>query len=404
MRLTWLSNSPWAATGYGTQTALFGKRLLDAGYPLAVISNYGHQGNPINWNGIQVYGNSFHPYCQDIMHSHSHNFKADAMITLLDLQVMEPAGLMGTKWIAWFPVDHATIPPVIMERLKYTDARITMSKSANVEMDKTGMEYHYVPCAVDTKVYKPLDQKTSREAMKLPLDKFIVGMVAMNKGVYSRKAFHQTILAFAALKAKHSDVVLYLHTLDGTRGMDVVNLISFCTAVNLKVGYAFTESAKTADVIFADQYGYTLGYDPSMMAQLYSAMDVHCLVTMGEGFGIPIIEAQACGCPVIVGDWTASAELKFSGWKVDKNEAEMIYTPMESWQYLPHPGAIAERMEAAYQMRGNQDYRKRAVAGAALYDADRVFTNFMLPAMQKIEKKLQEKSSKAVSIVKGLRL
>lgn len=338
------------------------------------------------------------------MHSHSHNFKADAMITLLDLQVMEPAGLMGTKWIAWFPVDHATIPPVIMDRLKYTDARITMSKSANVEMDKTGMEYHYVPCAVDTKVYKPLDQKTSREAMQLPLDKFIVGMVAMNKGVYSRKAFHQTILAFAALKAKHSDVVLYLHTLDGTRGMDVVNLISFCTAVNLKVGYAFTESAKTADVIFADQYGYTLGYDPSMMAQLYSAMDVHCLVTMGEGFGIPIIEAQACGCPVIVGDWTASAELKFSGWKVDKNEAEMIYTPMESWQYLPHPGAIAERMEAAYQMRGNQDYRKRAVAGAQLYDADRVFTNFMLPAMQKIEKKLQEKSSKAVSIVKGLRL
>jgi glycosyltransferase involved in cell wall biosynthesis len=404
MRLTWLSNSPWTATGYGVQTALFGERLVKAGYPLAVISNYGHQGNAINWKGIQIYGNSYHPYCQDIMHSHSHDFKADAMISLVDIQVIEPQGLQGTKWIPWFPVDHITIPPVIFDRLKYSDARITMSKSANAEMDKTGMSYEYVPCAVDTQVYKPLDQLTSREAMQLPLDKFIVGMVAMNKGNPSRKAFHQTIAAFAALQAKHKDCVLYLHTLDGLRGPEMVNLLVFCKALSLKVGYAFTESAKTADVIFADQYGYTLGYDPNMMAQLYSSMDVFSLVTMGEGFGIPIIEAQACGCPVIVSDWTASAELRFSGWKVDKKEAEPIFTPMEAWQFLPHPGAIAERMEAAYQMRGNQDYRHRAVGGAQAYDIDKVFNNYMLPALTRIEEKLKAKSDKSGSIVKGLRL
>ena len=278
-----------------------------------------------------------------------------------------------------------------------------MSKSANAEMDKSGLEYHYAPCSVDTKVFKPLDRVTSRAAMQLPLDKFIVGMVAMNKGMYSRKAFHQTIAAFAGLQAKHKDCALYLHTLDGIRGVEVVNLISYCTALGLKVGYAFLDSAKDADVIFADQYGLSLGYESFMMAQLYNSMDVHCLVTMGEGFGIPILEAQACGTPVIVGDWTSMPELCFSGWKVDKSDAEFIYTPLEAFQYLPHPGAIAEKMEAAYQMRGDQDYRNRAQAGAQAYDADKVFAKNWIPILAKMEAKLQDKPSKAARIVKGLR-
>jgi glycosyltransferase involved in cell wall biosynthesis len=403
MRLSWLSNAPWSPTGYGQQTALFGERLVKAGHPLAVISNYGHQGTPMNWKGIQVFGNSFHPYCMDIMHMHSRNFKADIMFTLLDLQVMEVNALFGTKWAAWFPVDHATIPPAIFERLQFADIRITMSKSASVEMDKTGMEYSYIPCGVDTEIFKPLDRVASREAMQFPLDKFIVGMVAMNKGNPSRKAFQQTIAAFAALQAKHKDCVLYLHTLDGLRGPDMVNLISFCRALGLKIGYAFLDSAKDADVIFADQYGLSIGYEPAMMAQLYNSMDVHCLVTMGEGFGIPILEAQACGTPVIVGDWTSMPELCFSGWKVDKKDAEMIYTPLEAFQYLPHPGAIAEKLEAAYQMRGNNDYRKRAQAGAQLYDADRVFERHWLPVLEKIQTYIQDKPTKADRIVKGLR-
>ena len=43
----------------------------------------------MNWNGIQVFGNSFHPYCMDIMHMHSRNFKSDYLISILDVQVME---------------------------------------------------------------------------------------------------------------------------------------------------------------------------------------------------------------------------------------------------------------------------------------------------------------------------
>jgi len=368
---------------------LFGTRLAAAGHPIGVISNFGHQGAPINWLNLQVFGNSFHPYCMDIMHMHSEIFKADAMVTMLDLQVMEVEALQGTKWIAWFPVDHVTIPQFIFEKVKQANFRITMSQHASREMDKTGLDYYYVPCGVDTKIYKPLPMQESREVQQLPKDKFIVGMVAMNKGNPSRKAFHQNIMAFAALQKKHKDCVLYLHTTDGTRGADMVNLVEYCKALGLKHGYAYHESAKEADVIFADQYGLTMGYDPAMMAQLYSSMDVHLLVTCGEGFGIPIIEAQACGTPVIVGSWTSMPELCFSGWKVPVEGTEPYFTPLMAFQMWPRTSAIAEQLDNAYRMRGNQDYRKRAKEGAQAYDADRIVEKYWLPVLTDIESKLQ---------------
>jgi len=388
MRLCWNANAPWTNYGYGLQTALFTPRLTRAGHPVAVIANYGHEGNAINFNGVQVFGKSFHPWAMDILHSHCETWKADALITMIDIQMMETDALMGTKWVPWFPVDHITIPPIILDRLKYAFYPITMSKHASSEMDKTGIEYSYIPCGVDTNLFKPLPDP--REEMKMPKDKFVVGMVAANKG--QRKAFHQNIMAFAALQKKYGDCLLYLHTLDGIRnGFETQDLTAFCKAIGLKYGYAFNkDDPNTVDVLFADQYGLALGYDQPMMAKLYNSMDVLLEVTMGEGFGIPLIEAQACGTPVILGDWTSMPELCFSGWKVAASDAEPVFTDRHAFEMLPRPSAIAEKLEAAYQMRGNADYRKRAVDGAKQYDADKITEKYWLPTLAKVEAKIKE--------------
>jgi len=120
------------------------------------------------------------------------------------------------------------------------------------------------------------------------------------------------------------------------------------------------------------------------MAAMYNAFDVKTLVSMGEGFGIPILEAQACGCPVVVGDWTSMGELCFSGWKVSKADAEPFWTPLAAYQYYPRSGAILDAYEAAYQMKGNQEYRTRAREGALAYDADRVTEKYWKPVLDDI--------------------
>jgi glycosyltransferase involved in cell wall biosynthesis len=389
-------------TGYGQQTALIAPRLNNTGHPTAVISTYGHQGMPINWNGVQVYGSGFHPYALDVLYGHSMTFKADILLSMIDLQVFDTSVLFGLKWTPWFPCDHVTIPPVIMHNVKQAFHPITMSRNVNAEMDKAGLEYSYVPCAIDTSVFKPRNQAESREKLKFPKDKFIVGMVAMNKGNPSRKAFHQNIAAFAALQKKRGDCVMYLHTMDGTRApAETENLIEYIKALGLTYGYAFKDDVSKVDVIFADQYGMIIGYTSEMMADIYSALDVHCGVTRGEGFGIPIVEAQACGCPVIVGDWSSMPELVSSGWKVSKEDADPVFTPLNAFQYIPRVAAIADKLDAAYVMRGNEDYRKRAAAGAKAYDIEKVMEKYWIPTLEKIQTKISN-SPKADNLSKNL--
>jgi glycosyltransferase involved in cell wall biosynthesis len=47
----------------------------------------------------------------------------------------------------------------------------------------------------------------------------------------------------------------------------------------------------------------------STLATIYNAFDVFALPTMAEGFGLPILEAQACGVAALVTDFSACREL-----------------------------------------------------------------------------------------------
>lgn len=329
------------------------------------------------------------------MYAHAKNFGADVVISNMDTWVIEPGQMQNDiKWAAWLPIDSDPIPAPVLYNIKKAWHRIVWTKHAAALMDKEGLDYDYVPYGVDTKLFSPNDKLEARRLAHMPEDKFIVGMVAMNKGYPCRKAFHENIAAFARLHEQHPDTFLYLHTADGTRGVaEQVNLMEYCLRLGLKHG---------EDFIFADQYQYVIGYPDSAMNVLYNCMDVHLLVSMGEGFGIPQVEAQSCGVPVICGDWTAMPELCFSGWKVDKKDATPIYTLLQSYQFAPRIDAIVEKLEQAYKMRGNPDYSKRAREGALKYDIDVVFEKYWKPTLKRMSEKLAQ-SQNEMPVFESLR-
>ena len=383
MRLNWFSNSPAATTGYGVQTKLFVPRLaklLDGG--ISVTAFFGVQSGVLNIGGIKVYPNFRHPYGQDVIGAHATWDQADAVVTLVDAWVIENQNI-DVPWFPWFPIDHEPMPANVLAKVKQAAKPIVMSKFGKRMAEQVGLDVWYAPHGVDTSIFKPLDREEAREHLKWPQDKFIVGMVAANKDNPSRKAFHEQIAAFAALHANHPDTMLYLHTDDGSRGGNGVNIIKFINRMGLKLG---------EDVLICDQYMNGLGFPDAYMVDVYNGLDVLTNVAMGEGFGIPILEAQACGTPVIVGDWTSMSELCFAGWKVDKAEAMPVYHDFfDAFQWQATAGAISDRMEQAYAAKGDYSLRNQARRGALPYDADDVTRQYWKPIIKEMQEMINYK-------------
>lgn len=384
MRILWVSNSPWTPTGYGVQTKLFLPRLQAAGHQMACLAFYGLEGGIINLGDIPIFPKRFHPYGQDVQAPLYDHFKADMVVTLIDAWVMEPEKYPPhQKWTPWFPVDHDPIPPPVLNKVKQAFAPINYSRYGQEKCREHGVESFYVPHGVDCGVMKPLDKIESRKRVGLPEAPFIVGMVAANKGIPSRKAFPQNLEAFKRFHDRHPDSLLYLHTEPAQHGeLQGVNLPELVE--RLGIGNC---------TVFCNPFMNFLGLPDEHLAAVYNAIDVLLAVSLGEGFGVPILEAQACGTPVITGDWTSMGEVTFAGWKLGMNDCELYWTALGAYQFLPHIGAIEAALEQAWCDKEDADlwqhYGELARTSAMDYDADKVTHDYWLPVLKEIELKIQ---------------
>lgn len=379
MRLTWFSNAPWANTGYGTQTRLFAPRIKADGHDIAIAANFGLQASPSVWHDIPVYPAGYGGHSEDVILAHNRAWLGDKPGWLLTLYDMWPfnavPGHESVRIASWCPVDHQPVSPEVLRwaRQHYT---IAMSKFGQAEFAKQGVDARYAPHGVDTQVFKPTPTDV-RERMRVPADAYLITINAANKGgTPVRKAWSEMLSAAVLLMHRHPDAYLYLHTqLDGLSNGPALRVM--ITALGIPQDR----------LRIADQYEYVSGRIPDeALAAIYSASDVLLATSMGEGFGIPVVEAQACGLPVIVTDFSAQSELCGSGWKVgyqpwfDHYQGSFLATPLIA--------EILRGLEHAYEARGDQSLRDKAVAFAAEYDADRVFDIYWRPVLAELEAQL----------------
>lgn len=396
MRINWFSNAPWGASGYSNQTNLFTPMIKNDGHDISITCFWGLQGGHITWNGIPCFPGAFDGHGQDVMIPNALMWQSDILISLYDTWVMRPNHERlekEVKWCPWFPVDHEPLPKVIADILRVAFLPIAMSKSGVKAANDAGIKCEYVPHGFDTRIYYPRHRALARKSLGFDADEFIVGIVAMNKGIPSRKAFTQQIEGFARFHREYPKSKLYIHTLM-TPEMQGYNLWDILDAHNLREA-----------VMVPDQFQYMQGYPPQFMADLYNSFDVLLSATMGEGFGIPILEAQACGTPVIVGEWTAMDELLFAGWGLDKETEAIPYmTPLGANQFVPSVNAIAKYLEEAYRMNELERFelRKAAREGAENYEMGHVYENYWKPVLKKIERKLFDERAKELK--KGKRV
>ena len=386
--LLWHSNAPWSPTGYGSQTAAFAPHLKEH-FNLGISAFYGLEGNILPWEGIPVMPGLGMTHGNEAIMEHVNVFLGEPrnglVVTLMDVWVLDPAIWRQLNVACWVPIDHQPCPPPIADFFRQSGA-VPIAMSRFGEEQLADLDPLYCPHGIDTKTLKPIPKATAREATTMPQEAFIVGMVAANKGNPSRKCFSEAFQAFKPFRDKHPEAKLYLHC-EATGRFDGVDLPTLARACGLNL----------EDILFADQYRVVhYPFDLKTMANVYSSLDVLLMPSAGEGFGIPAIEAQACGVPVIVSDFSAQSELCGSGWTVSGTKH---YTPLKAWQFKPDVEDILDALTKCYRLpkAAHKQVKDKARTHAEQYDVKRVLNQYMLPALEEAWDRFDARKPMAVA-------
>jgi glycosyltransferase involved in cell wall biosynthesis len=279
---------------------------------------------------------------------------------------------------SWVPLDHVTLPPGVEKFLRKENVTpIAMSPHGVRQMNAKGIECEYAPHAIETKIYKPtytIGAHDINEYLGLTPDTFVVGVVAANKasGLVHRKAFGELILAFSIFAKDKPDAVLYLHT-DSFGLSGGWNLLAILSSLGVK----------KEQVIFPNPQDYRFGLSKSDLAALYTRMDVLLAPSFGEGFGVPSVEAQACGTRVIGSNWAATPDLVSpDSWLTD---GQLTWDAgQDAWWMTPNVGSLVNALEEAYKAeRGTSQV---AIDFASQFDVEKVWENSWMPILRKLLK------------------
>lgn len=389
-KLLFHSNAPWAPTGYGAQTGLFAPLLAEK-YDLSISSFYGLEGARIIWNNIPVYPGVGGEFGNGSLIDHARSFfggdlRGGLVLTLMDVWVLNPQVIGALNAACWVPVDHEPAPPAVSNFFIQSGAvPVAMSRFGQQMLGR--LDPVYVPHGVDTELYKPYDRSSVRREVGLPKDAFLVGMVAANKGRPSRKGFQQAFQAFKKFSDAHDNAYLYLHTTISSDHAGGENIPGILTALDIP----------NERVVIADQYRMMFDpYSPHAMGKIYSAMDVLLNPAMGEGFGVPVLEAQACGVPAIVTDFSAMQEVCGAGWHV---KYQRYWTGQNSWQAIPDVDDIVAALEDCYSLPAGKRAKLQQLARqhAAGYALPKVFKQHFLPALAEVELRLANQKPVTIS-------
>lgn len=346
------SNFPLAPTGYGQQTRVLADWLTAEGFEVSISSNYGVQAavQPYTTSSGKVipqYPMGYDGYSQDVIVSHANHWaeqtgRQTVLLTLFDTWVLKNDRLAELPAIvSWVPIDHTPVPPAVARWCGQPNVTpVAMAEFGKQQLDNAGVQSVFIPHTVSEEFSR---RPGGGELMGFCDDQFVVMMNAANKGTApTRKAWSENFLALSMFMAKHDDVVAYIHT-----------------EARCPAGIDLTMLAKAAGIpkgrlVFPDQYAYRIGmFSNEMLAKMYSRANVMLAVSLGEGFGIPTVEAQACGTRVIGANATATPELvSKDSWLVD-GQPEWDPAQLSFW-FRPHIHPMVNALEEAYQAKRGQ--------------------------------------------------
>lgn len=179
-----------------------------------------------------------------------------------------------------------------IEGLRKADRIITISKfskediirNAGVPADRIDVIY----CGVDRNVFYPRRDRTALDTLGIQPD----ARVLLYVGSEEPRKNLAVVLEAVSLVRKEIPTIMLLKV--GSPGMSGSRklITQLITKFHLE-----------------DRVFFSGDISEEMLAKYYNASDLFIFPSLYEGFGLPIIEAMACGCPVIASNTTSIPEV-----------------------------------------------------------------------------------------------
>lgn len=281
-------------TGFGQQCYYLAAGLTQKGYNVTVVGS-SYVGLNIKRQKIPGVLQLECPYSDiNLYNKYIKKIKPDVVICLLPIFVYDELFKVQSLalncpfflWIAW---EGTNIPARIKDKFKNIESfeLVHLNKYAQTLWKEiTETESPVIPHCVDLNIFKPAKDKlkarkklSQRIKQYLPENKPLILVVDRNNW---RKNLDLCIDVARRLKEENTDFTLLFHCTQTDK--TGANLPSIAAMMNV------------ADVVKFTGFEWTDDFTREEVALLYQASDFRLSCSSGEGFGIPSIEALACGC------------------------------------------------------------------------------------------------------------
>lgn len=283
------------------------------------------------------------------------DFKPNVVIDIRDPWMFEFESFSPLKefyhWMIMPPVD--SIPQKTEWLNTFSLADIVMpytqwAAKALSSLEGKNLHNQITPAGVNHNIFKPI--ANIKEKFNIDTDSFVIGAVMRNQ---RRKLIPSLMELFNKIESgTEKKCLLYLHTTYPEMiGWDLPQLLLEHNIINKVL---FTYSCKKCNHCFPSVFrgvqtyckkcnehaatmpSTTNGVEESKLAEIYNIFDVFLQYAICEGFGLPQIEAGACGVPVCSVDYTAMSEVvrNIGGYPIAVNQ---IFRELESNAYRAYP-------------------------------------------------------------------
>jgi glycosyltransferase involved in cell wall biosynthesis len=344
--------------------------------------------------GVQIYPSGANPFSEDVAIEDYLNFKADMLITIKEPWVFNHIFYQPINFVPMAIIDHSPVSTEITSKLNTAFKVIAVSRFGQMELKRAEIDSYYIPHGVNTSIYKPYPEKKEeyRKLWYLDPDAYTIGIVAMNR---SRKLISRMLRGYKRFREMNPNVNSQMLLWTDIIPMDMpedpqmgvadvgVNLLPEILQLGLNEHVIWPHR----DLIrhgLPEWSGEGGKWD---MVKLYNCMDVLLHCTGGEGFALPLIEAQACGVVPITTDYAAAPEQVGAGLVVPYSDYVILNTPGTRYAL-----ADIDKMAEALTKIHNVDREKlarKARAFALRYDWNNIVEQYWKPFLSKCEEELR---------------